>query len=277
MAKILDGKILSEKIFRRLRNEVKKSIFKPSLAVILVGDNLVSKLYIKQKEKACENIGISFRLFQFPFKISTEKLKKEVKEIAEDQDNSGVIIQLPLPKNIDTQDILDIIPPGKDVDVLSEKSLGNFYTGDKEDFSVLPPVVEAISHFLKEYSIKIEGKNIVLVGAGRLVGKPLAVWFAQKNVNLSVVNESTKNISDFTKKADILISGVGKANLIKGNIIKKGAVIFDVGSSIKNGKTAGDVDFGSVSKKAGYITPVPGGVGPVTVACLLENLVRLNQ
>lgn len=188
-----------------------------------------------------------------------------------------MIIQLPLPKNIDTQDILDIIPPGKDVDVLSEKSLGNFYTGDKEDFSVLPPVVEAISHFLKEYSIKIEGKNIVLVGAGRLVGKPLAVWFAQKNVNLSVVNESTKNISDFTKKADILISGVGKANLIKGNIIKKGAVIFDVGSSIKNGKTAGDVDFGSVSKKAGYITPVPGGVGPVTVACLLENLVRLNQ
>jgi len=273
-AKILNGKELSEKILTKLKKEVKKSKLKLRLAVIQVGENSVSQVFINQKKKACEKTGINFKLFKFPAEIGLRELKKETEKIVKSKVTSGVIIQLPLPKKFLAEEFLNLIPEGKDIDVLSEKSLGKFYQGC---LKILPPTVSGILKLLKSYKIGSIGKNVVIVGAGRLVGFPLATQLLKEKATLSVLNEWTRDASSFTKKADILISGVGKPNLIKGNVVKKGVVVIDAGTSIKKGKLVGDVDFKSVSKKASYITPVPGGVGPLTVACLLENLAVLNK
>ncbi len=273
-AKILNGKELSEKILAKLKKEVKKSKLKLRLAVIQVGENSVSQVFINQKKKACEKTGINFKLFKFPAEIGLRELKKETEKIVKSKVTSGVIIQLPLPKKFLAEEFLNLIPEGKDIDVLSEKSLGKFYQGC---LKILPPTVSGILKLLKSYKIGSIGKNVVIVGAGRLVGFPLATQLLKEKATLSVLNEWTRDAPSFTKKADILISGVGKPNLIKGNVVKKGVVVIDAGTSIKKGKLVGDVDFKSVSKKASYITPVPGGVGPLTVACLLENLAMLNK
>jgi len=273
-AEILNGKELSEKILAKLKKAVKKSKLKLRLAVIQVGENSVSQVFINQKKKACEKTGINFKLFKFPTKISVLEFKKEIEKIVKSQVTSGVIIQLPLPKKFLAEEFLNLIPEEKDVDVLSEKSLGKFYQGT---LKILPPTVSGILYLLKSYKIGSIGKNVVIVGAGRLIGFPLATQLLKEKATLSVLNEWTRDASSFTKKADILISGVGKPNLIKGNVVKKGGVVIDAGTSMKDGKLIGDVDFGSVSKKASHITPVPGGVGPLTVACLLENLVKLNK
>ena len=273
-AKILNGKELSEKILTKLKKEVKKSKLKLRLAVIQVGENSVSQVFINQKKKACEKTGINFKLFKFPAKISVLEFKKEIEKIVKSKVTSGVIIQLPLPKKFLAEEFLNLIPEEKDVDVLSEKSLGKFYQGT---LKILPPTVNGILYLLKSYKIGSIGKNVVIVGAGRLVGFPLATQLLKEKATLSVLNEWTRDASSFTKKADILISGVGKSNLIKGNAVKKGGVVIDAGASMKDGELIGDVDFKSVSEKANYITPVPGGVGPLTVACLLENLVRLHK
>ena len=272
--KILDGKKLAEKILANLEKEAEKSKLRLSLAVIQVGENLVSQVFINQKKKACEKIGVGFKLFKFPAKIKDSELKKAIEKIVKISANSGVIIQLPLPKRFFPEDFLNLITEEKDVDVLSEHSLGKFYQGTLE---ILPPTVNGILQLLKDYKIVLKGKNVVIVGAGRLVGFPLATQLLKAKATLSVLNEFTKDAPFFTKKADILVSAVGKPNLIKGNVVKRGVVIIDAGSSRKNGKVVGDVDFKSASKKASHITPVPGGVGPLTVACLLENLVKLNK
>lgn len=201
-------------------------------------------------------------------------LKKKVAKIAGVPNNSGIVIQLPLPSHINAQEILNLTPLQKDIDVLSENSLGKF---SQNVLSIIPPTVCAISRLLNKYRIEIKGKNIVIVGAGRLVGYPLAIWFLQEKATVSVLNKYTKDVVSFIKKAEILVSGVGKPNLIRGNMIRKGVVILDAGSSIKNGRLVGDVDLKSVSKMVNYITPVPGGVGPLTVACLIENLITLNN
>lgn len=235
--KILDGKKLSLEILERLKKEIAEKKLKLKLAVVLVGQNPASVVFVRQKEKACQKVGIDFKLFNFSSKIGQEKLKKEVRKIANNPAVSGIVIQLPLPKKINSEEILKLIPLKKNVERIS-------------------PVVEAIRCFLKEYKISLEKKRIVLIGRGRLVGQPVAKWLEKKKIKFSDINE--------IKKADIVISGVGKPNLIKGNMVKRGVVVLDVGA---------DVDFKSVSKKAKYITPVPGGVGPVVVACLLQNLV----
>ncbi len=265
MAKILDGKKLSEDILSNLKKEIKTRQLKLKLAVVLVGKDLASRIYVRKKELACKKIGVDFKLYRFDSRIRIDRLKKEVKRMAEDQKNSGIVIQLPLPKNMDTAKILNIIPEKKDVDVLSENSFEKFAKGKS---LIFPPTVGAVSYLLKDYKIRLKGKYIVIVGAGRLVGKPLAAWLNLQGANFSMLDKNTEDISAFTKKADILVSGVGKASLIKGDIVQKGAVVIDAG---------GDIDFKSVSKKASYITPVPGGVGPLTVACLLENLIKLNR
>jgi methylenetetrahydrofolate dehydrogenase (NADP+)/methenyltetrahydrofolate cyclohydrolase len=271
---ILDGKKLSEEILGNLKKEIKNRRLKLKLAVILVGENSVSRIFINQKKKACEAVGIGFELFKFSVEISNTELKKEIEKIASNPVNSGVIIQLPLPKKFFPEEILNLIPEEKDTDVLSEKSLGKFYQGT---LKILPPTVQGILGLLKKYKISLQGKDIVILGAGRLVGFPLALQLLKEKATVSVLNEFSKDAPSFTKKADILISAVGKPNLIKGDMVKKGAVIIDAGNSIEKGKSSGDVDFKSVSKKVSYITPVPGGVGPMTIACLLENLVKLNK
>jgi methylenetetrahydrofolate dehydrogenase (NADP+)/methenyltetrahydrofolate cyclohydrolase len=245
------------------------------LAVILVGSGKISRIFIHGIEKDSQAVGISFKLFKLPAKISCQKLKKEIEKIAKNPQNSGAVIQMPLPRKLGRpEQFLNLIPEEKDINVLSEKSLGKFCQGT---LKILPPTVEGILELLKNYKIKILGKDIVIVGVGRLVGFPLAIQLLKERATVSVLNEFTKDTSSFIKKADILISGVGSPNLIKGNMIEKGAVVIDAGTSIKKGKLVGDVDFKSVSKKASFLTPVPGGVGPMTVACLLNNLVKLSK
>jgi len=272
--KLLDGKKLSEKILTNLEKQISQSKLQLKLAVIQVGENLVSQVFINQKKKASKKIGIGFKLYKLPAKIKNSELKKEIKKIVQNPANSGVIIQLPLPKKFFPEDFLNLIPEEKDVDVLSEHSLGKFYQGT---LKILPPTVNGILRILKDYKITLKGRNVVIVGAGRLVGFPLAIQLLKEKATLSALNEFTRDTPSFTKKADILVSAVGKPNLIKAGMVKKRVVVIDAGSSRKNGKVVGDVDFKSVSKKVSYITPVPGGVGPLTVACLLENLVELNK
>jgi methylenetetrahydrofolate dehydrogenase (NADP+)/methenyltetrahydrofolate cyclohydrolase len=273
--KILDGKKLSEKILLQLKREIEKSNLKLRLAVIQVGKNPVSNIYIERKRKAATKIGLDFKLFQFEEKISPDDLKRKIIQISQDPKNSGVIIQLPLPKKPQPEEFLNLIPEKKDIDVLSEKSLGKYYQGR---LKILPPTVSGILRLLRNYKIELKAKNVALVGAGRLVGLPLVLELIRKKATVSVLNEFTKAPAYFTKKADILISGVGKPGLIKGNMVKRGVVVIDAGTAMGKGKLlVGDVDFKSVAKKASYITPVPGGVGPLTAACLLENLVKLNN
>ena len=271
--KTLDGKKLSEGILGNLKKEIKKRKLRLRLAVVQVGENPVSQIFINQKKKACERVGVDFKLYKLPAKINTSEFRKEIEKIAKNSANSGVIIQLPLPKKFLPEIFLNLIPEEKDIDCLSEKSLGKFYQGT---LKILPPTVQGILYFFKNYKIKLKGKNVVIVGAGRLVGNPLALRLLQKKATISVLNEFTVDAPFFIKKADILISGVGKPNLITGRMVKKGAVVIDAGTSLKKGELTGDVELKSVFKKASYITPVPGGVGPMTVACLIENLVKLN-
>lgn len=274
MAKLLDGKKLSEEILQKLKKEIKSRRLKLRLAVVQVGESSVSQIFINQKKKACQKAGINFKLFKFSAKTKKSEFKKEIERKIESPANSGVIIQLPLPKKLSPEEFLNLISEEKDVDVLSEKSLGKFYQGT---LRVLPPTVQGILYLLKKYKISLAGKNIVIVGAGRLVGFPLAIQLLKERATVSVLNEFTRDTPFFTRKADILVSGVGWPNLIKGNMAKRGVIAIDAGTAFKKGKLVGDIDFRSVSRKASYITPVPGGVGPLTVACLLENLVKLNK
>ena len=247
MAIILDGKKISEKILKKLKAEIKRKRLKLKLSIVLVGGDSSSKIFIRQKQKACEKVGIDFELFKFSSKISNSELKKEIKKIVQKSDINGIVVQLPLPKNLHTEEILNLIPKEKDAEIVS-------------------PVVCAIERILKNYKISLKNKKIVLIGKGRLVGQPVANWLKKRNLkffSLRKIPRRGTNINKI-KNADIIISGVGKPNLIKGEMVKKGVIVIDVGA---------DVDFKSVSKKASYITPVPGGVGPVTVACLLQNLI----
>ena len=291
MAKILSGESLARRVLLNLKKKRRKNL---SLAVIQVGENQGSLKYIAEKEKAAEDLGVGFQVISFPFRVSQATLMKTVEKIGKDKGVSGMIVQLPLPKHLRTQPILDAIPRQKDVDVLSSSSFAEFVFGT---FPVLPPTVAAISLLLKQTKPRtrtpnesklrtgqassvrgkknLEGTRIAVVGAGRLVGLPISLWLAQQGAVVSLIQKGTSNAAQLIKRADIVISGVGKAKLITGTMIKKGAVVIDAGTSVESGKTAGDVDFKSVSKKAGYLSPVPGGVGPVTVACLLSNLIEL--
>jgi len=276
--KILDGKKLADRILLNLKKEIKKNNLKLRLTVVSLGKDKVSEVYLKIKERTAKKIGVDFKLYHFEKNIDKKELTQEIKKIVANKRNSGVIIQLPLPKKFLADDFLNLIPFNKDVDLLSFEGLGRFYQGISE---ILPPTVSAISKLFEEYQINLKGKNIVLLGRGRLVGKPLAVYFINQGATVLVLNKETKKISDFTKKADILISGTGQPGLVKGKMIKKGAIVIDVGAKWLNGKIRGDVDLKSVAKKVSFLAPVllapvPGGLGPLTVACLFENLIKLN-
>ncbi|MBI1971587.1 MAG: bifunctional 5,10-methylenetetrahydrofolate dehydrogenase/5,10-methenyltetrahydrofolate cyclohydrolase [Candidatus Wildermuthbacteria bacterium] len=267
--------LLGERIAKNILDDLKAQVAgkKLQLAVVQVGSNPVSEKYIKEKKKAAKFLGVRFRLVKISSATSQEKMETIVENLGRDKSISGMIVQLPLPKSVRMQDILNRIPLRKDVDVLSSAAFGLFALGQ---FPVVPPTVWAVSSLLEEYGISTKGKRVVIVGAGRLVGMPLTLWFLQQGATVSVATKSTKNLGALTRSADILISATGQQNLIKGVMVKRGAVVIDAGTSVESGKTKGDVDFRSVSKKAGFITPVPGGVGPLTVACLFQNLCKLS-
>lgn len=270
---IIDGKKIAEEIKEELKNKIKASGKKLKLAIVQVGENDVSRKFIERKIKFADEIGVKTKIYELPADISTNKLRKKMAKICHIKQNSGVIIQLPLPEYINTQYALNGIIATKDADVLSAKSIGDFAVGRSV---VLPPVVGAIKEIFERNNVNLKGKNIVIIGAGILVGKPCAIWAINKGATVFVLRSSTKDISEFTKRADIIISGVGKPNLIKAEMVKDGIIIIDAGTSMEKGKIAGDIDP-RIAEKSSLFTPVPGGVGPITVAMLFKNLIELNK
>ena len=271
---LLDGRKLSQKILAEIKKDIEKNGKPLKLAVLVAGHDPATKNFIFQKEKAARSIGIEVLLHRFDVEIKTEDLCRKIVEISSDKNVNGVIVQLPLPPHIDRQRILDAIPPEKDIDVLSAHAVAAFASGRHW---VMPPVAGAVKAFFEEYGIDYKNKRIAVVGAGNLVGKPVALWLGQEGISFYVMTEASRNPQDILRQADIIISGTGKPRWITGDMVKEGAVVIDAGTSESGGEIAGDVDFDSVSEKASFLTPVPGGVGPVTVAVLLRNLVVLAQ
>jgi len=261
---IIDGKKIAETILNKTKKEVDDLKIKPVLAVILIGNNPASLSFIKQKSNACTKAGIGFKLFHLSEKMKENDLINKIKKICADKKNHGIVIQLPLPKKINTEKILNLIPPQKDVDALNEKTT-----------KILSPIVETIKEILKIAKINPKSKNIVIVGNGRLVGMPATKWFKNQKAIVTVLDEYSKDIISLIKKANIIVSGVGKADLITPAIVKNSAICIDFGFSKKNKKISGDFDQ-NVVKKAKIFTPTPGGTGPITVAKLIANLLVLR-
>ncbi len=268
---VVDGRKIAEEILKKLQKRPRP---KGKFVAVLVGKDPASISFVRQKQIAAKRLGVDFFIKNYPGKILQQELEMEIKKFSRKKDVAGIIVQLPLPKHIFCQKILDCILIQKDVDLLSSAAFGKFATKESK---IIPPVVAAIAKILQKYRIQIRGKNATVVGAGKLVGLPAAIWFAQQGATVSLLNQWSKNLSLFTKTADIIVCGVGKPNLIKGKMIKKGAIVFDAGYSLVGGKIFGDCDFKSVSKKAKLITPVPGGIGPLTVAMLFKNFYDLNR
>lgn len=267
----IDGKQIAHKILDQTKRRVERLHVKPTLAVVMVGNNAASAKYVARKAQAAEYVGIDFYLHRFPDDVTTEQLVDEVQRLQ--MRNDAVVVQLPLPKQIEVQKVLDAIKPGKDADCLSSAALGRVARGNA---AVLPPTASSVLEILKSKKVLLKAKHVVVVGQGELVGKPVAALMLNEPVTLTICGLGTKKLSDFTQTADILILGAGKAGLIKAGMIKKWCVVIDAGTTMVKGKLRGDADQ-SVAKKAKYFTPTPGGVGPITVAKLLDNVVTLAE
>lgn len=275
MAIILDGKMLRDKIFESLKAKLDKMQQKPTLAVILVGENPASQIYVRNKKKTAEKLGINSLSIEYPSDISEEELLNKIKELNSDEKVTAILVQLPLPAHINKNRIIDAILPQKDVDGLTPYNLGKLFSG--EEPYVYPCTPKGILLLLDEYNIKLDGKNIVVVGRSNLVGKPVAQMLLKRNATVTMCHSHTKNLSEITKTADIIVSAVGK-KVIGEKMLKSDCVVIDVGIfRDENGKISGDIDFENVSKTAAYISPVPGGVGPMTIASLMLNTVELAR
>ena len=273
MAIILDGKNLRDKIFENLKQRLNNMSEKPTLAVILVGENPASQIYVRNKKKTAENLGINSIVINYPSDIPENVLLDKIKELNNDNKITAILVQLPLPKHIDKFKIIDAIAPEKDVDGLTPYNSGKLFSG--EEPYVYPCTPKGILLLLDEYNIELEGKHVVVIGRSNLVGKPVAQMLLNRNATVTMCHSHTKNLSDITKTADIVVSAVGK-NIIGEKMLKSDCVVVDVGIFKDiNGKICGDVDFTSASKIAAYISPVPGGVGPMTIASLMLNTVEL--
>ena len=271
---LLDGKALAQKILAELKEEIAILKKRLRLAVVVVGNDPVVRSFIAEKKKAAEAVGIDVRIYPFDTSITTNELRKRTAEIVHEKKNTGVIVQLPLPPQINKQYILNAITPEKDADALSSRAIGDFAVGKSP---IIPPVVGAVKALFEEYKIDYAEECIVVVGAGSLVGRPVALWLMREGATVMVITEKTPNPEAVLRQADIIISGAGKPRLITGDKIKEGAVVIDAGTSESAGEIVGDVDFDSVAAKASYIAPVPGGVGPLTVAVLMRNVVILGR
>lgn len=275
MFKLLDGKEVASKVRLNLKEEVTKlkeeNIF-PKLAVIMVGNDSASQIYVRNKSKACEEIGIEFEEFLLDENTSQEELLNLIDNLNGKEDVNGILLQSPIPKNLDINEAFRRISPEKDVDGFNPVNVGRLSLGQNGFVSCTPSGVIKI---LEEYNIDIEGKNAVVLGRSNIVGKPMSQCLLNKNATVTICHSKTQNIENITKNADILVAAIGKREFVKEDMVKEGAVVIDVGiNRDEDGKLKGDVDFENVSKKASYITPVPGGVGPMTVAMLMNNVVK---
>ncbi|MBI5199619.1 MAG: bifunctional methylenetetrahydrofolate dehydrogenase/methenyltetrahydrofolate cyclohydrolase FolD [Nitrospirae bacterium] len=271
-AKILDGKSISEEIKNTIKSEVvrlKEKGVTPGLAVVLVGDNPASKVYVKNKQKACENVGIYSEEHKLPESTSQEELLSLVDRLNKDSKIHGILVQLPLPKHINSDTILKAINPSKDVDGFHPYNVGMLLIGEPV---FIPCTPYGVMKMVEHSGISVEGKTAVVVGRSNIVGKPVALLLMQKNATVTICHSKTKDLAEVCKNADILIAAIGKPKMIRANMVKEGAVVIDVGiNRLDDGSLVGDVDYEEVSKKAGWITPVPGGVGPMTITMLLNN------
>lgn len=273
---ILDGKALSNKILDEISKEhdfmLKKNGRRAGLVVVIVGDDKASRVYVKNKRMTCEKVGFFTETIDFSSNISEDELLKEIERLNSDERFDGILVQLPLPKHIDELKVLNAINPDKDVDGFHFNNIGKMVVGDDTGFLSCTPY--GILQLLNEYSIDVEGKDVVIIGRSNIVGKPMALLLIQKRATVQVCNTRTKDMREKLKNADIVISAAGVPNLIGKEDIKKGAVVIDVGINRVDGKICGDVNFEEVKDIASYITPVPGGVGPMTIASLMKNTLK---
>ena len=271
----MDGSALAKKIRIRLKSEISQYVEKysvqPHLAVILVGVDPASETYVRFKEKACNQVGMKSTVINKPADITESELIDAIKALNEDNSVHGILLQLPIPKHIDSEKVINMIDPSKDVDGFSNENVAKLV---KNQDTLVPCTPLGITRLLDEYDIKSEGEHCVIVGRSQIVGKPMAQLMLQRNATVTVCHSRTKNLKEITKQADILIAAVGRAHMIDESFIKDRATVIDVGVSRVDGKIQGDVDFDNVYEKAGYITPMPGGTGPMTIACLLENTLK---
>lgn len=275
MTVILDGKALRDKLLAELKLKVDKFKIKPSLVVILVGEDPASQIYVNNKKKTAEKLGINSEIINYPADISEDVLLDKINDLNKDETVTGILVQLPLPKHIDKFKVINAISPEKDVDGFTPENFGKLFAG--EEPYVYPCTPKGILLLLDEYNIELDGRHVVIVGRSNIVGKPLSQMMLSRNATVTVCHSHTQNLSDITKTADIVVSAAGE-KIIEEKMLKSGCVVVDVGIfKDENGKTRGDVDFDKVSRKTSFITPVPGGVGPMTIASLMLNTVELFE
>lgn len=270
----MDGKMVSAKVRGSILEEVnglKEKGVRPGLAVIIVGEDPASKVYVRNKERACEECGFYSEKYALPEETTQEELLALIDELNHNPHIDGILCQLPVPKHIDEQAIIDAISPEKDVDAFHPINVGKIMVGN---FDFLPCTPAGVMQLLEEYGIDPNGKNCVVIGRSNIVGKPMAMLLLHKNGTVTICHSRTKNLKEVCAQADILVAAVGKADFVTADMVKEGAVVIDVGMNRKDGKLCGDVAFDEVNEKASYLTPVPGGVGPMTITMLMKNTLK---
>ena len=278
MAVIIDGKALAKKIRANLKiecEELKKRNINSKLAVIMVGEDPASKVYVRNKSKACEDVGIKYEEYLLDSKITQKELIELIEKLNNDKTINGILLQSPIPSNLDVNEAFRTISPQKDVDGFNPVNVGKLVLNQDTFVSCTP---YGIMKMFEEYDIDLTGKNVVILGRSNIVGKPLIHCCLNKNATVTSCHSKTQNIAQKAKEADVLISAIGKASFVTADMVKDGAVVIDVGiNRLDNGKITGDVDFEIVKEKASYITPVPGGVGPMTIAMLMNNVIKATR
>ena len=274
MYKIISGKEVSQKVKEQVAEEVrvlKEQNIEPCLAVILVGDDPASRVYVNNKKKACEFCGIRSLEYLMPENTTQDELTELIGKLNDDESVNGILCQLPLPKHLDEKKVINLIRPEKDVDAFHPENVGHIMIGD---FNFLPCTPAGIMEMLKSENISLDGKHCVIIGRSNIVGKPMAMLMLKQNATVTVCHSHTNNLKEIVKQADVIVAAVGRAKFVTSDMVKDGAVIVDVGINRgEDGKLYGDVDFESCCEKSSYITPVPGGVGPMTIATLMQNTI----
>jgi len=277
---ILDGKYTSSVILQDLKMEIQKYLQEgkraPRIDILLVGDDYASQMYVNMKEKKALDLGISVNVHNFEKDINENDLVKLISQLNNDKSVDGIMVQLPMPEHINESKVLESILPSKDVDGLTSTNLGKLFKNDSS--AIAPATAKGVIKLLDKYDIQIEGKNAVVVGRGDISGLPIAAMLQNRNATITICHSHTQNLKDICKHADILVSSIGRAEYINSEYVKNGSAVIDVGTNRSSGgKLVGDVGFNSVKDIAGYITPVPGGVGPMTIACLFDNLIEMYK
>jgi len=272
MAQIIDGKLVSRAVCENIKakvDSIPEGVRHPGLAVIIVGEDPASKVYVRNKKLACEEVGYLSREYALPAETPEQELLSLIDKLNADSEIDGILVQLPLPRGFDEKKVIQHISPSKDVDAFSYVNVGRITVGDA-DF--VPCTPAGVMELLSYYNIELEGKRAVVVGRSNIVGKPQALLLLEKNATVTVAHSRTRDLASVTREADVLVVAVGRAKFVTADMVKEGAVVIDVGMNRdENGKLCGDVDFASVESKASYITPVPGGVGPMTITELMKN------